>query len=132
MKSAAPARGALLFKTKEIYFKNIYEPDNRRVPRPASAIIKDLGDKHLRFVMSGGAGFIGSHLCDRLLAEGHSVLVLDNLITGSRANIEHLTDHPRFEFRDCDVTQRFTVEGAVDGALHLASLASPKDYVDHP
>ncbi len=82
--------------------------------------------------MSGGAGFIGSHLCDRLLAEGHSVLVLDNLITGSRANIEHLTDHPRFEFRDCDVTQPFTVDGAVDGALHLASLASPKDYLDHP
>jgi len=82
--------------------------------------------------MSGGAGFIGSHLCDRLLAEGHSVLVLDNLITGSHANIEHLSSEPRFEFRECDVTQPFTVDGPVDGAVHLASLASPKDYLDHP
>jgi dTDP-glucose 4,6-dehydratase len=82
--------------------------------------------------MSGAAGFIGSHLCDRLVAEGHNVIGLDNLITGSRRNIDHLIGHPRFEFRECDVTQPFEIEEPIDGSLHLASLASPKDYLDHP
>jgi len=86
----------------------------------------------LRFVVSGAAGFIGSHLCDRLIAEGHSVLALDNCITGSKANLSHLDGHPRFEFRECDVTRPLAVEGGVDGVLHLASLASPKDYLAHP
>jgi dTDP-glucose 4,6-dehydratase len=86
----------------------------------------------LRLIMSGAAGFIGSHLCDRLVAEGHNVIGLDNLITGSRRNIDHLIGHPRFEFRECDVTQPFEIEEPIDGALHLASLASPKDYLDHP
>ena len=82
--------------------------------------------------MSGAAGFIGSHLCDRLVSEGHTVIGLDNLITGSRRNIEHLIGNPRFEFRECDVTQPFEIEEPIDGSLHLASLASPKDYLDHP
>ena len=82
--------------------------------------------------MSGAAGFIGSHFCDRLLAEGHSVLGLDNLITGSMRNIEHLRGNARFEFRECDVCRPFSVEGAVDGVLHLASLASPVHYLEHP
>lgn len=86
----------------------------------------------MRFVMSGAAGFIGSHLCDRLIAEGHSVVAVDNLITGSKRNLEHLFEHPRFEFREYDVTQPVEVSGPVDGALHLASLASPKDYLEHP
>lgn len=86
----------------------------------------------MRIVMSGAAGFIGSHLCDRLLKEGHSVVGLDNLITGSRRNIEHLNDHPRFRFNVADVTGPFTVEEPVDAVLHLASLASPKDYLEHP
>jgi dTDP-glucose 4,6-dehydratase len=86
----------------------------------------------LRFVVSGAAGFIGSHLCDRLIAEGAEVLALDNCITGSKANLHHLDGHPRFEFRDCDVTRPVEVDGAVDGVLHLASLASPKDYLAHP
>jgi dTDP-glucose 4,6-dehydratase len=86
----------------------------------------------LRFVMSGAAGFIGSHFCDRLIAEGHTVIGLDNLITGSCRNLSHLTDHPRFEFREWDVTRPFEVDGPADGILHLASLASPKDYLDHP
>ena len=94
-------------------------------------IIKFLGE-HLRFVMSGAAGFIGSHFCDRLIAEGHTVVGLDNLITGSQRNIAHLRSHPRFEFRALDVAQPFDIEGTVDGSLHLASLASPKDYLDHP
>jgi dTDP-glucose 4,6-dehydratase len=83
-------------------------------------------------VISGAAGFIGSHLCDRLLSEGHQVLGLDNLITGSLRNINHLRNEPRFEFRECDVTRPFEVDGSVDGVLHLASLASPKDYLEHP
>lgn len=86
----------------------------------------------MRFVVSGAAGFIGSHLCDRLIAEGHSVVALDNCITGSTANLRHLDGNPRFEFRACDVTRPFEVEGGVDGVLHLASLASPKDYLAHP
>jgi dTDP-glucose 4,6-dehydratase len=82
--------------------------------------------------MSGAAGFIGSHFCDRLIAEGHTVIGLDNLITGSHRNIAHLLNHPRFAFREVDVTQPFDVEGPIDGSLHLASLASPKEYLDHP
>jgi dTDP-glucose 4,6-dehydratase len=86
----------------------------------------------LRYVVSGAAGFIGSHLCDRLIAEGHNVLALDNCITGSTRNLCHLESHPCFEFRECDVTRPFEIDGAVDGVWHLASLASPKDYLAHP
>jgi dTDP-glucose 4,6-dehydratase len=82
--------------------------------------------------MSGAAGFIGSHLCDRLISEGHHVVGLDNLITGSSRNLEHLGANPQFEFREQDVCQSFDVEGQVDGVLHLASFASPKDYLEHP
>lgn len=82
--------------------------------------------------MSGAAGFIGSHLCDRLLAEGHSVLGIDNLITGSTRNIEHLGSESRFEFIEADVCRLVQVTGPVDGVFHLASLASPVDYLAHP
>jgi len=86
----------------------------------------------LRFIMSGAAGFIGSHFCDRLIAEGHSIVALDNLMTGQARNLEHLKGNSRFEFRLWDVCRPFTVDGPVDGVLHLASLASPKDYFKHP
>jgi len=82
--------------------------------------------------MSGAAGFIGSHFCDRLLGEGHSVLALDNFITGAERNLEHLQRNPAFTFREWDVCRPLEVEGPVDGVLHLASLASPKDYFKHP
>ena len=82
--------------------------------------------------MSGAAGFIGSHLCDRLVAEGHHVLGLDNLITGSTRNIEHLKGDARFEYREWDVCQPLEIDGPVDGVLHLASLASPVDYLAYP
>jgi dTDP-glucose 4,6-dehydratase len=82
--------------------------------------------------MSGAAGFIGSHLCDRLVAEGHNVLGLDNLITGATRNIEHLKGNSLFEFHEWDVCRPVEVEGPVDGVLHLASLASPVDYLAHP
>jgi dTDP-glucose 4,6-dehydratase len=86
----------------------------------------------LRFIVSGAAGFIGSHLCDRLLGEGHDVIGLDNLITGSARNIAHLADNPRFQFVKHDVSCPFDASGRLDGVLHLASLASPKDYLNHP
>jgi dTDP-glucose 4,6-dehydratase len=82
--------------------------------------------------MSGAAGFIGSHLCDRLLAEGHHVVGLDNLMTGATRNIEHLKGNARFEFREWDVCRHVEVDGPIDGVLHLASLASPVDYLAHP
>ncbi len=86
----------------------------------------------MRFVVTGAAGFIGSHLCDRLLAEGHEVLGVDNLLTGSRENIAHLEGHPRFRFMLHDVCEPLEVAGPVHGVLHLASPASPKDYLRHP
>src|SRR5579859_7532673 len=82
--------------------------------------------------MSGAAGFIGSHLCDRLIAEGHQVLAYDSFITGDARNLQHLKSNPALEFHEWDVCKPFTVGGPVDGVLHLASLASPKDYYEHP
>jgi len=86
----------------------------------------------LRYVISGAAGFIGSHVCDFLLAEGHEVVALDNLITGSMKNIEHLGANSRFSFETCDVTKPFAIDGTVDGVWHMASLASPKKYAAFP
>jgi dTDP-glucose 4,6-dehydratase len=71
-------------------------------------------------------------MCDRLLAEGHTVVGLDNFLTGCGRNLAHLADEPRFSFREQDVTRAFTVEGPVDVVLHMASPASPKDYLEHP
>ncbi|MBI2681271.1 MAG: SDR family oxidoreductase [Candidatus Solibacter usitatus] len=86
----------------------------------------------MRIVLSGAAGFIGSHMSDRLLAEGHTVVALDNLITGSLKNIAHLESHARFQFIHHDVTQPAPVESPVDAVVHMASPASPKDYLEHP
>ena len=90
----------------------------------------------MRHLVSGAAGFIGSHLCDRLLGDGHTVVGLDNLITGSRANLRHLETRPEFRLIECDVTGDFTEQidaaGPFDQVWHLASLASPKEYLAHP
>lgn len=86
----------------------------------------------MRYAISGAAGFIGSHICDRLIGEGHDVVALDNLITGHRDNIRHLIEHRGFEFVERDVTQPFSLSGKVDRVFHLASLASPVDYLNHP
>lgn len=86
----------------------------------------------MRFVMSGAAGFIGSHLCDRLLTDGHQVVGIDNLITGSGRNVAHLAGNPNFQLITADVCHHVDVEGPIDGVLHLASLASPIDYLEHP
>ena len=84
-----------------------------------------------RSVVTGGAGFLGSHLCERLLAEGHDVLCLDNLDTGSLQNIEHIRDSA-FEFRNVDVIDAIDVTGEVANVFHLASPASPIDYLRLP
>ena len=84
-----------------------------------------------RSVVTGGAGFLGSHLCERLLAEDHEVVCLDNLDTGSLQNIEHIRDD-RFHFRNVDLTEFVDVEGRVDYVFHLASPASPIDYLRLP
>ncbi|MGD1094146.1 MAG: UDP-glucuronic acid decarboxylase family protein [Bryobacteraceae bacterium] len=87
----------------------------------------------MRYLISGAAGFIGSHLCDRLIQDGHDVTGLDNLITGSRANLTQLERHSRFHFLECDVTVPVCgIDGSFDGVWHLASLASPRDYLAHP
>ncbi|MBM4266889.1 MAG: SDR family oxidoreductase [Deltaproteobacteria bacterium] len=86
----------------------------------------------MRILITGGAGFIGSHLADRLLADGHSVIAIDNLATGHTRNIEHLAGHERFRFIKHDVTEFVYVEGKLDVVLHLASLPSPVDYLKKP
>jgi dTDP-glucose 4,6-dehydratase len=84
----------------------------------------------LRAMVTGGAGFLGSHLCDALLAEGHSVVAVDNLLTGNAANLEHLRNEPRFELRRLDICEPFDC-GKVDYVFHLACPASPVDYSIH-
>lgn len=86
----------------------------------------------LRNIISGAAGFIGSHLCDRLLEEGDSVVAVDNLITGHRENIQHLLSNPAFQFIEHDVSKTIEIESRFDRVFHLASLASPVDYLNHP
>ncbi len=95
------------------------------------ATIEEKGER-LRFVLAGAAGFIGSHFADRLLAEGHTVVGVDSFLTGSPANVAHLKSESRFEFIRHDVTEPVEVGGRIDGVLHLASPASPKDYLEHP
>ena len=90
------------------------------------------GGRAVRVLVTGGAGFLGSHLCDRLLAEGHEVVAMDNLVTGNLRNIAHLEGEPRFSFVRHDVTRFLTVDGALDAVLHFASPASPIDYLELP
>src|ERR1700687_4380443 len=84
----------------------------------------------MRVLVTGGAGFLGSHLCDMLLAEGHHVIAVDNLLTGSLENLRHLSNEARFEFKLHDICKPFEL-GAVDYVFHLASPASPVDYMEH-
>ena len=86
----------------------------------------------MRAVVTGGAGFLGSHLCDRLIAEGWDVLSLDNLVTGVDSNIADLQKHPRFRIARADVSNYIDVAGPVDYVLHFASPASPVDYLKMP
>jgi dTDP-glucose 4,6-dehydratase len=86
----------------------------------------------LRVLITGAAGFLGSHLCDRFLAEGHTVIGLDNFITGNPDNIAHLTGNTRFSLLHHNISDYTYVAGALDGILHFASPASPIDYLEHP
>ena len=86
----------------------------------------------MRVVITGAAGFLGSHLVDRFIRDGHSVVGLDNLLTGSLANLAHLAGNQRFLFIHHDVTNFIFVDGPVDGVLHFASPASPDDYLRYP
>jgi dTDP-glucose 4,6-dehydratase len=86
----------------------------------------------MRILVTGGAGFLGSHLCDRLLAERHDVIAMDSLLTGNPRNLAHLRGESRFQFLKHDVTQFIRIEGSLDAVLHFASPASPIDYLELP
>ena len=86
----------------------------------------------MRVLITGAAGFLGSHLCDRFLADGHSVVGLDNFITGNPDNIAHLVGNARFEFVRHNISTYTYVAGPLDGVLHFASPASPVDYLEYP
>lgn len=86
----------------------------------------------MRIVVTGGAGFLGSHLCDFLINEGHTVICIDNLITGNTDNITHLMGNEKFKFIHHDVTNYIFIEGKLDAILHFASPASPIDYQELP
>ena len=86
----------------------------------------------MRVLITGGAGFLGSHLCDRFIDAGHAVVCVDNFITGSESNIAHLRSSPNFQLIQHDITQPLEIEGPVSGVLHFASPASPADYLKYP
>ncbi|HEX4588499.1 MAG TPA: UDP-glucuronic acid decarboxylase family protein [Gemmataceae bacterium] len=86
----------------------------------------------MRTLITGGGGFIGSHLCERFVADGDEVIAVDNFITGRLENIRHLMDNPRFRLIEHDVSQHITIDGPVDNVLHFASPASPVDYLTFP
>jgi dTDP-glucose 4,6-dehydratase len=86
----------------------------------------------VRTLITGGAGFIGSHLCDRFLAEGHEVVAVDNFITGTPENIAHLLGNPKFKLVGHDISHPLRLKDRIDNVLHFASPASPVDYLEHP
>jgi len=86
----------------------------------------------MRTLITGGAGFVGSHLCERFLRDGHQVLCVDNCITGNLVNIEHLRSNDHFTFIRHDISHPLEIDGPVDNILHFASPASPVDYMRHP
>ena len=86
----------------------------------------------MRVLITGGAGFIGSHMADRLIAEDHQVIAMDNLVTGDLANIAHHRSNPNFEFIHHDISNHIHVAGHLDWVLNFASPASPIDYMEFP
>lgn len=86
----------------------------------------------VKTIVTGGAGFIGSHLCEYLIEKGHKVVCVDSLITGRRTNLENIENHRNFEFIEHDITEPFFIEDEIDYIYHLASPASPTDYLEHP
>ena len=100
--------------------------------RSPAADRRPLPDRPLRVAIAGAAGFLGSHLCDRFMASGHTVVGLDNFITGHPDNVAHLNGHERFSLVRQDVSDPLALDGPLDGVLNLASPASPVDYQQHP
>src|SRR5690606_13615008 len=96
-------------------------PTGLRVPRHRPQLMA-------RVVVTGGAGFLGSHLCEQLLARGDQVVAVDNLVTGSRSNVERLQASDAFSFVEHDVSNEISIDGPVDAVMHLASPASPVDF----
>lgn len=86
----------------------------------------------MRVLIAGGAGFIGSHLCDLFISKNHSVIAVDNFITGKKDNIKHLLKNKKFKFIKTDISQKITISGKIDAVLNFASPASPKDYIKYP
>ena len=86
----------------------------------------------MNIVITGGSGFVGSYLCEKLINDGHEVIVIDNLLTGSTENIKNLMDNENFSFVEHDVQDHIEIENKVDYVLHFASAASPKAYTEHP
>jgi dTDP-glucose 4,6-dehydratase len=86
----------------------------------------------VRTLITGGAGFVGSHLCERFIERGHEVLCVDNIITGTLGNVEHLRKHERFTFIRHDISHALEIDGPIDNILHFASPASPVDYLQFP
>jgi dTDP-glucose 4,6-dehydratase len=86
----------------------------------------------MRVLVTGGAGFVGSHLCERLIKDGHEVIALDSLVTGKLSNLDHLIDHPSMSFVQANASEELPVDGKLDRIFHLASPASPIDYVEIP
>ena len=86
----------------------------------------------MNIVITGGSGFVGSYLCEKLINDGHKIIVIDNLLTGSTENINHLMDNENFSFIEHDVQNHIEIENKVDYVLHFASAASPKAYTEHP
>ena len=86
----------------------------------------------MRTLITGGGGFIGSHLCERFLAEGHQVVCVDNFITGSLSNLDAFRDNPNFSFIGHDISNPLKIKGPIDNVLHFASPASPVDYLNYP
>jgi dTDP-glucose 4,6-dehydratase len=104
------------------------------IPKPCATAALSTGESAevKRALVTGGAGFLGSHLCDRLLADGWHVVCVDNLVTGSARNVAHLRGKKGFESLQHNVNEPLYLDGAVDAILHFASPASPVDYADHP
>jgi dTDP-glucose 4,6-dehydratase len=111
-----------------------YNEIRSRDGKEGRKVLEDTGDegKTMRAVVTGGAGFLGSHLCDSLLDRGWEVLSIDNMVTGTQSNVRHLTENPRFRMVQQDVTKFIDVPGPVDYVLHFASPASPVDYLKLP
>ena len=111
--------------------RNKKQKENEIIRKESVIGLQKLGD-NMHVVVTGAAGFLGSHLCDRLIRDGHTVTGLDNFITGRAANISHLNDNPSFRFIKADVSKEIPVTESFDQIFHLASPASPIDYIELP